>query len=221
MENFRANPGGFPSQQFLPNSSMANGPQHMNGVTPQQDPTRQHPGYYQQPKQPFPSKVSVVAWNSRQNRFSPNVKCFLSFISVHLNTQNVYCLNCDNETFCLKTGFVVWKNVVFWGSEECLFYTEAKDIILALVRCETWSVFIYDIMHAFQVCWLTFCYVSVSPRNSWSHLLKYFFIQFECNFLFECPFFFWKSQMSFPLIKFITYCYHFLRPGSNKLLIAH
>ncbi|XP_074619307.1 protein transport protein Sec24C-like isoform X2 [Acropora palmata] len=57
MENFRANPGGFPPQQFLPNSSMANGPQHMNGVTPQQDPSRQHPGYYQQPKQPFPSKM--------------------------------------------------------------------------------------------------------------------------------------------------------------------
>lgn len=57
MENFVANPGGFPPQQFPSNSAMANGPQHMNGVSTQQDPSRQHPGFYQQPKQPLPSKV--------------------------------------------------------------------------------------------------------------------------------------------------------------------
>lgn len=62
MENFLSNPGGFPSQQFPSNSgAMANGPQHMNGVSSQEDPSRQHPGFYQQPKQPLPSKVNVMA----------------------------------------------------------------------------------------------------------------------------------------------------------------
>lgn len=57
-ENFLANAGGFPSQQF-PSNAMANGPQQvqMNGVSSQQDPNRHHPGYYQQPKQPLPPKV--------------------------------------------------------------------------------------------------------------------------------------------------------------------
>lgn len=58
MENFVANPAGFPPQQFPSNSAMANGPQHMNGVSTQPDPSRQHPGFYQQPKQPLPSKVN-------------------------------------------------------------------------------------------------------------------------------------------------------------------
>lgn len=55
-ENFLANPGGFPSQQF-PSNAMANGPQQvqMNGVNSQQDPR-----YYQQPKQPLPPKVAVM-----------------------------------------------------------------------------------------------------------------------------------------------------------------
>ena len=55
-----SNPGGFPSQQFPSNSAMANGPQHMNGVSSQQDSSRQHPGYYQQPKQPLPPKVTMI-----------------------------------------------------------------------------------------------------------------------------------------------------------------
>ena len=38
------------------------------------------------------------------------------------------------------------------GSEKCLFYTDAKGVILALVRCETRSVFISDIMHPSEVC---------------------------------------------------------------------
>ncbi|XP_068702703.1 protein transport protein Sec24C-like isoform X2 [Montipora foliosa] len=57
MENPRSNPGSFPQQQFPSNSTIANGPQHINGVTSQQDISRQPPGFYQQPKQPFPSKI--------------------------------------------------------------------------------------------------------------------------------------------------------------------
>lgn len=59
-ENFLANPGGFPSQQFPTNSAMANGPQQvqMNGVSSQQAPNR----YHQQPKQPLPPKVTVMPW---------------------------------------------------------------------------------------------------------------------------------------------------------------
>ena len=57
-ENFMANTGGFPSQQFPSNNAMANGPQQvqMNGVSSQQDPNR----YHQQPKQPLPPKVTVM-----------------------------------------------------------------------------------------------------------------------------------------------------------------
>lgn len=56
-ENFMANPGGFPSQQF-PTNAMANGPQQvqMNGVSSQQASNR----YHQQPKQPLPPKVTVM-----------------------------------------------------------------------------------------------------------------------------------------------------------------
>lgn len=57
-ENFMSNPGGFPTQQFPSHNAMANGPQHMNGISSQQDPARHNPGYYnQQPKQPLPPKV--------------------------------------------------------------------------------------------------------------------------------------------------------------------
>ena len=57
-----SNPGGFPTQQFPSHNAMANGPQHMNGISSQQDPARHNPAYYnQQPKQPLPPKVTIIA----------------------------------------------------------------------------------------------------------------------------------------------------------------
>lgn len=148
MENFRPNPGGFPPQQFLSNSTMANGPQQMNGVTSQQDPSQHHSGYYQQPKQPFPSKVSVVAWNSRQNRFSPNMKCCLSYIikRTFIHIKSLLSKLWQRNIFFFGTKFVVWimlfsvevKSVCFIPMPKVLFWlwSDVKlEACLFLILC--------------------------------------------------------------------------------------
>ena len=88
-----SNPGGFPTQQFSSYNAMANGPQHMNGISSQQDPARHNPGYYnQQPKQPLPPKVTIMACivcylcsNSREKRNAPKNSATFRFLQPYIS----------------------------------------------------------------------------------------------------------------------------------------
>ncbi|KAM7441161.1 hypothetical protein ABFA07_009695 [Porites harrisoni] len=84
-ENFMSNPGGFPTQQFPSHNAMANGPQHMNGISSQQDPARHNPDYYnQQPKQPLPPKVTIIACSQSLNDV---IKSFIYNLSMRMRME--------------------------------------------------------------------------------------------------------------------------------------